>query len=176
MNSVISAQLGKLPEFSKGVLPSCTILVPSVKLIHHTAIKQHSWDDFTRSEVLFPSVTSRNQRAREDMQSEWLFIITLLWQLGQHILSLKYMLWFKSAFSSCYKIHWVTITIYIRKTNSQFINSYTMKTTNLFITHFIYAIQFLLPTKIQRLIHAKPVTENGWILVWGIIFPNSEAL
>lgn len=117
---------------------SCTMVVPSVKLIHHTTMKQHSWDDFTRSEVLFPSVTSRNQRAREDTQSEWLFIITLLWQLGQPILSLKYMLRFKSAYCSCYKILWVKIKMYIRKTNSQLINSYTMKTANLFIYYLFY--------------------------------------
>lgn len=163
-------------ETSKSILLSCTMLAPSVKLIYHTAMKQHSWDDFNRSEVLVPSVTSRNQRAREDMRSEWLFIITLLWQLGQHILSLKYMLRFKSANYCCYKIYWVTLTIYIRKTNSWLINSYTMKTADLFLTHFIYALQLLLPTKIQGFTHAKLVTENSWILVWVIIFPNSEAL
>lgn len=69
------------------------LLGPSMKLIHHAAVKQHSWDDFTRSEVLFPSVTSRNQRATEDAQPEWLFITALLWQPGHtHILLLKYVL------------------------------------------------------------------------------------
>lgn len=52
--------------------------------------------------------------------------------------------------------------MYIRKTNSQFISSYTMKTADLFITHFIYAIQLLLPTKVQGFIHAKLVTEK-WL-------------
>lgn len=102
-SSLLSAQPGKFPELSTSLQLSCTAPMPSMKLIHHAATKQHSGDDFSRSRLLFPSVTSRNQRATEDVQSEWLFIITLLWQLGQHFLSLKYTLRFKSACCPCYK-------------------------------------------------------------------------
>lgn len=80
-----SAQQRKLPEFSRSILLSCTTPAPLMRLIHQAAIKQHSGDDFSSSEVLFPSVTSRSQRAAQDMQAERLFITNLLWQLGQHI-------------------------------------------------------------------------------------------
>ena len=102
-SSLLSAQPGKLPELPTSMQLSCTALMPSMKLIHHAATKQHSGDDSSRSRALFPSVTSRNQRATEDVHSEWLFIITLLWQLGQPFLSLKYTPRFKSACCSCYK-------------------------------------------------------------------------
>lgn len=44
-----------------------------------------------------------------------------------------------------------------------------MKTTNLFVTHFIYAIQLLLPTSTGELIQVKLNTENGQVLVWGAL-------
>lgn len=79
-----SAQRRNLPEFCRSILLSYTTPAPLMRLIHQATIKQHSGDDFTSTEVLFPSVTSRSQKAAEDMQAERLFITNLLWQLGQH--------------------------------------------------------------------------------------------
>lgn len=44
-----------------------------------------------------------------------------------------------------------------------------MKTTNSFVTRFIYAIQLLLPTSTGELIQVKLNTENGQVLVWGAL-------
>lgn len=49
-----------------------------------------------------------------------------------------------------------------------------MKTINLSVTYFIYAIQLLLPTSREELIQVKLNTENGQDLVCGGFYPNSE--
>lgn len=51
----------EIPEFSKSILLSGTPRAPWMRLIHQSAIRQHSGDGLTSSEMLFPSVTPRSQ-------------------------------------------------------------------------------------------------------------------
>lgn len=57
----------------------------------------------------------------------------------------------------------------LEKNTNCLINSHTKKIINLSVTYFIYALQLLLATSREELIQVKLNSENGQVLVWGVL-------